>query len=345
MLILIGEKFRNSDSDLLRIINRIESEPSYQAMIATVRIYHTWCMSHTINSFPVSYYSLAEFVCARTRSLNGSSKSNSNVLSYLKKFCIVNSLGWLNKTDQIKLKYIKNRLILEDQQPIAHKDALCLGLLEILIKYKLDLSNRHDFLVAVMVLLGHNGLLRGGELLSGIKVKDIKWELDGTSIVLHLGATKSNRKGSGSDVRISSYRGSPCAFQFLKKWFNINHLWDQPDMYIFPYHFKGNKGQAAYFDFRMRASVKWWDGRIKSIASLLNLDPKRISKHSLRAGGATDLFVSGVAYSTIKKYGRWKSDAALLYYREETFLSITVADAFGRRRNGCVKSEWGATTS
>lgn len=61
----------------------------------------------------------------------------------------------------------------------------------------------------------------------------------------------------------------------------------------------------------------------------LGFNPSMYSGHSLRAGGATDLFIIGVPYPKIKLYGRWKSDAALVYYREDIEVSRSVANAFG----------------
>jgi integrase len=56
---------------------------------------------------------------------------------------------------------------------------------------------------------------------------------------------------------------------------------------------------------------------IKQAVVSIGLDPQRFSGHSLRSGGATDLFEARVAYHIIKKMGRWKSDAAMRYYRSD----------------------------
>ena len=56
--------------------------------------------------------------------------------------------------------------------------------------------------------------------------------------------------------------------------------------------------------------------------------PEQYSGHSLRAGGATDLFVARTPYYLIKKAGRWKSDAAMLYYRCDEDVCKAVAAAF-----------------
>jgi hypothetical protein len=65
----------------------------------------------------------------------------------------------------------------------------------------------------------------------------------------------------------------------------------------------------------------------------LNLDSSNYSLHSFRAGGATDLFKVGVPYPKIQKYGRWKSDAALVYYRDEIEIAASAAVAFGNGVN------------
>ena len=67
---------------------------------------------------------------------------------------------------------------------------------------------------------------------------------------------------------------------------------------------------------------------IKKMVSLIGLDKALYSGHSLRAGGATDLFVAKVPYPIIKKAGRWKSDAALTYHRDEDDVAKVVAHGF-----------------
>jgi hypothetical protein len=61
------------------------------------------------------------------------------------------------------------------------------------------------------------------------------------------------------------------------------------------------------------------------MVSLIGLDKALYSGHSLRAGGATDLFVAKVPYPIIKKAGKWRSDAALIYHRDEDDVAKVVA--------------------
>ena len=37
-----------------------------------------------------------------------------------------------------------------------------------------------------------------------------------------------------------------------------------------------------------------------------------------------------MSYAYIKKYGRWKSDVALIYYRDEDMIASKVASAFNK---------------
>ena len=45
-------------------------------------------------------------------------------------------------------------------------------------------------------------------------------------------------------------------------------------------------------------------------------NPTLYSVHSLRAGGATELFLSGASMAVVQVYGRWKSESALIYIRD-----------------------------
>ena len=48
----------------------------------------------------------------------------------------------------------------------------------------------------------------------------------------------------------------------------------------------------------------------------------------IESGGATDLFVARVPYHIIKKRGRWVSDAAMIYYRDDEDVVNAVFEAF-----------------
>ena len=61
---------------------------------------------------------------------------------------------------------------------------------------------------------------------------------------------------------------------------------------------------------------------IKQAVSALKLErhglsPNLVGSHSLRAGGAMAMYLNNVPITTIKKLGRWASDAFLMYIHEQ----------------------------
>ena len=114
----------------------------------------------------------------------------------------------------------------------------------------------------------------------------------------------------------------------MKKWFEAKGVWNESkaDAFLFP----GRKRGGRSFEYGATISPSWLRSRIKKVAVYLGLNIADYSGHSLRAGGATDLFIKRVPYYHIKKIGRWKSDAALLYYRSDEDVYEVVQRAFGK---------------
>ncbi len=61
----------------------------------------------------------------------------------------------------------------------------------------------------------------------------------------------------------------------------------------------------------------------------LGYEASHFSVHSYRAGGATDLFAAGLTLAEVMEHGRWETDTALIYYRDNNRLVFKVAYAFG----------------
>jgi hypothetical protein len=76
-----------------------------------------------------------------------------------------------------------------------------------------------DFLAATITLVGHDGVLRGNELVNNLKVKDVRWFHDGNrKFILHIGRPEQPGKtvqlGSGIHQDIWDYPGA-CAYKLL----------------------------------------------------------------------------------------------------------------------------------
>ena len=60
-------------------------------------------------------------------------------------------------------------------------------------------------------------------------------------------------------------------------------------------------------------------------------DEMKFAGHSLRAGGATDLFNSNMPLASIMKIGRWESvQAAMVYFRDDLLIAQEAAEAFSK---------------
>jgi len=123
------------------------------------------------------------------------------------------------------------------------------------------------------------------------------------SYKLCIGKTKTSRR---STVEVTyRWRKGICAAKLLPMYLALFGVDKHVD--------RAQEGQPLFPGVLQGA----WRGLIKEIAKALDLDPALYSGHSFRAGWATDMFNSGVPYYAIKKVGRWESDAALLYYRDD----------------------------
>ena len=157
-----------------------------------------------------------------------------------------------------------------------------------------------------------------------LKAKDFIWKRDprsgvALSVVIHLGATKTYRHGDGVYVELAA---GTQAFEYLNKLFTVRKLHLKPGEYVFCM-----VRINILYPLR-KASEKSFRKLIKSTVASIGLNPNHYSGHSCRAGGATDLFAAGVQYYVVKKYGRWTSDTALIYYRCEFSIACQAAAAF-----------------
>ena len=74
-------------------------------------------------------------------------------------------------------------------------------------------------------------------------------------------------------------------------------------------------------------SRSWLMRRVDELLDKTGRDPKQLSSHSFRKGGAVSLQSMGVEDSLIRRVGRWKSDAFNLYVRDPSFAALIDANA------------------
>jgi len=209
----------------------------------------------------------------------------------------------------------------QDVSNSKQKRPIQIGLLKKIL-CGLDLSRKADLFIAVLLVTGHDGLLRTVELLSSRKIADVIWNVDKTAFRIKFRRSKTYLEGEGFEVPFSDY-GEWSAVRLMKRWFDLNGLWDKYEHHIFP-----AKDCHGRFDFSETVSASTFRRKLKEQVHAVGLDPRLYSGHSLRAGGATDLFMARVPYYLIKKMGRWKSDAAMMYHRDDEDMEKAVYMAF-----------------
>jgi len=134
--------------------------------------------------------------------------------------------------------------------------------------------------------------------------------------------SKTYLKGEGFSIPYSDY-GEYSAVSMMRKWFELNNLWEKYMHHLFPVRSSNNK-----FDFNTTMNAGAFRKKLKKGVQKVGLDPSFYSGHSLRAGGATNLFLARVPYYLIKKMGRWKSDTAMIYHRDDEDMEKAVFVAF-----------------
>lgn len=282
---------------------------------------------------------MAGFICAHVTQNQGSTRSIHNLLSQLRVFGRKHGHGWLEEADAYHLRRTVATLCYADTRASNAKAPATLSVLRRVLR-QLDQNRLDHRLFALTVAVGHDGLLRGAELHSGIRAGSFTWLPGNQEVQLHLERTKTHRPGPPVVVSYCRYEG-PCAYRALRRWFTEHSLWARPEAFVFPKVVRA-KGQVSP-DFGKPLSRATWDRDLKRYFAAAGLDPSQYSGHSLRAGGATDLFTAGTPYPVIKKAGRWKSDAALQYFRSRDHVAGEVAAAFGRQfRDERVKESKGA---
>jgi integrase len=228
----------------------------------------------------------------KTNLLNGSTKSLRKWLGYLRSYSLINRFAWLDAADNKAVKDVITKLEFQDLSPIVRASPLTNDIISAIIT-----CNSIHPMLKCLIAVGHDGLLRGSELCSGLKVANIQWSSNRRAATFFLNRTKTHRSGGPVLVIIKDY-GVKSGIALLRHHFSTNCLWNKHDSFVFPYF------TSRSINWSLPLTVDQLRRRIKSTMCYLNIDPRGFGTHSLRAGGATDLFRAAVPYPIIKKYGR-----------------------------------------
>ena len=205
--------------------------------------------------------------------------------------------------------------------PVQRKEPLEIDQLELAFS-RLSPSTEHDdSLFLALLLVGFHALLRLGDLVQPdrLDLRTFRKVSRRTSVSLHtdharfvLQSHKADRLFEGADIVVKNTIGQgPDPFAAFAKYISSRDR-------LFPCHLE--------LWLRRNGSIptrNWFTRRLHKL-----IPGENISGHSMRAGGATALAVSGATSSNIQAIGRWSSDAWQAYVRKHPVLlhAILTAD-------------------
>ena len=189
-------------------------------------------------------------------------------LDYWKRYVKLKGLQWLSENKGYKVQLLVSELKFRDySSPIQKKPLRIIHLLSIISMINLN----QDIKLYGMTLLfmGHDGLMRSGELFSKLLVEDILWDSNKTSFQLCLKRSKTHRKGGTLFVSFVDRNGWS-AVKLLKLYFDKFSLWRSYGTVLFPQILK-NKIK----NWRVFGKVEWFRKFIKKmVVTILNFSRK-----------------------------------------------------------------------
>ena len=171
-------------------------------------------------------------------------------------------------------------------------------------------------------LTAYFGLFRSSELTASpgghaVKAADVQIDFNKKKFMFILRSSKMHNKGNRPQIikitstdRSHNYRNVtnttlqlPCPYQLLREYANAR----------IPYRSQSDN----FFIFRDGTPVSATNLRkiFKAVLKSAGFDNKLYSLYSLRSGRAGDLLKLGLPVDTIKKVGRWKSNAVFRYLK------------------------------
>ena len=177
--------------------------------------YEQVCAEAHIAPFPPTYDTVSLLVSHLVVDREGSSKTLRAAVTAVKIVAGERGYEWLDAPAIFKLGRLVKQMEYEDPFAVERKKGLQV---KDLIRWleSCDLEDVFQLQEATILFLGHDALLRSGELLGGLRVKDIVWTEGGIGV--WLARSKANRAGDGELVTVPYY-SETCAVSLMRRWF------------------------------------------------------------------------------------------------------------------------------
>lgn len=158
-----------------------------------------------------------------------------------------------------------------------------------------------------LILIGFFGAFRRNELVN-LRINDINFTEQGLIIILP--RSKTDQFGEGIRKSLPYLQENICPGKALKKWLKFAKI---NEGYIFR---RINRWQQPCGNKPMSDTNV--NNILKDIAKSANInDWQQISSHSMRRSLATNAYLTGASFSSIKRQGGWKTESTVWSYIEE----------------------------
>lgn len=272
------------------------SSSSRKAYNSTLRKFERMCSRLGLDPFPLTQHTLECFAALHILEGN-SSMSLPTVLSHLRYFHrILRHPDLSEATNALVSTAVAGAQKLYPR-PIKHKTPLTGALIAGIISH-VETDDYATELCVAMMLLGHDALLRYKEL-QQLRYADFAFASDGSSLTLFIHQAKSNKIGAPETITLV---GS----HILSANTYLGRFWAKHQLHTL----SPLQAQQSWLgDFPKSAFLSF----LSTGTRAAGYPASACSGHSMRAGGATDLWTAGVPEQVIMSLGRWKSDAFRAY--------------------------------
>ena len=294
---------------------------------SSVTLFNRYCNQEGIPinlRLPASEFLLCAFAASNAGKLSG--KTIRKHISALKAWHHIHDMDWNGNTRlRLVLRGTHNLSPPHSRKPI--RPPIDRKMLSDLIS-NLNLQDPFDTCVAACATTAFWGQCRLGELLGDSRASlditllparsNLRRSRDESSYTLRLPRTKTHHHGD--NVVLAHRQSTTNPLRLLQLHLKTSIL--SGDLPLFSYHTPQGPSMLTKRDFLTRCNTIW-----------VRKGHPRITGHSFRIGGTTELLLAGVPPDIVKAAGRWNSDAFLRYWRcLEKLVPLYTNSSFSRSR-------------
>jgi hypothetical protein len=286
-------------------------ESTRQAIDSHKRCYSIFCRSARVQSFPVTYRSLALFLVQYCKWFGHTARSIPTILSHIKRSNRQYSSEWLKQESLLRLADLITALKKKDANKSKQKLPITHDVMDA-IERAADMTQYPDFQHVVMSRVARDALLRGAEVIA-MRIGEITWNHDCTQATIAIHGSKAHKVVHEPErITICDY-GPSSGVAYLREYFSTMRLDDKaPALPLWPLTEKNGE-----IKWSVPLAKQEFIKRARILLAKAGYPSLRYAGHSYRSGGTTDLWDSNRCRPlTIKLHGRWKSDAYRLYIRD-----------------------------